>query len=179
MDPARDGRSECRGRILYEDRDVVSDTRYAYRIEASGPDGRQVSNEAWVEVPSRIAFALDGASPNPVSGDLIVAFTLPSAAPASLDVFGADGRRVLHRRLDLEPGRHWVRTARSGEIAPGIYLIRLTQGRRRGPARVGRALESERRNHALVGEYDENRRRSWSSTTLGVHPGLESLDHDR
>jgi hypothetical protein len=117
------------GRILYEDRDVVSDTRYAYRIEASGPDGRQVSNEAWVEVPSRIAFALDGASPNPVSGDLIVAFTLPSAAPASLDVFGADGRRVLHRRLDLEPGRHWVRTARSGEIAPGIYLIRLTQGK--------------------------------------------------
>jgi hypothetical protein len=58
-----------------------------------------------------------------------VAFTLASTAPATLDVVDLGGRRIISRAVgSLGAGRHLVRLDEGSAVAPGLYLVRLTQG---------------------------------------------------
>jgi hypothetical protein len=77
-----------------------------------------------------LAFALEGVRPNPSHGEqLSVAFTLPTSAPALLELVDVSGRRVVEREAgSLGVGRHVVDLAAGRRIAPGLYLVRLTQG---------------------------------------------------
>ena len=77
-----------------------------------------------------LAFALEGVRPNPSVGEpLRVAFTLPDAAPARLDLLDVAGRRVATREVgSLGGGRHAVDLTAGAPLAPGLYLVRLTQG---------------------------------------------------
>ena len=79
-------------------------------------------------VAAELGLARSGA--NPEEG-LVLEVTLPSSAFATLDVFDPSGRRVATRALQsLAPGRHRVALATPGEIRPGLYFVRLSQGGR-------------------------------------------------
>jgi len=117
------------GRLLYEDREVEAGSSYGYRLGIVEDGAELFLGETWVEVPGRFAFALEGARPNPACAGLSVAFTLASTAPATLDVVDLGGRRIISRAVgSLGAGRHLVRLDEGSAVAPGLYLVRLTQG---------------------------------------------------
>ena len=85
----------------------------------------------------RLALALEGAVPNPARGRWRVAFTLASAERASLELIDVQGRRVTRREVgSLGAGRHLV-TFDSPRLRPGLYFLRLAQGR---AARIARLV---------------------------------------
>ncbi|HTM57623.1 MAG TPA: T9SS type A sorting domain-containing protein [Candidatus Udaeobacter sp.] len=85
-----------------------------------------------------VSFALEGARPNPSSGErLEVAFGLPSAEPGRLELIDVTGRRVREAEIGpLGAGRHTVDLTAGRPLAPGLYLVRLTQGRQVRATRV-------------------------------------------
>jgi hypothetical protein len=117
------------GRLVFEDRDVAAGSRYGYRLVALDAERTVLTTEVWVDVPSALALALEGARPDPSPGPLTVALTLPSDASASLELVDVAGRRVLARELgSLGPGRHTVRL--DDRLAPGLYFLVLRQSGR-------------------------------------------------
>ncbi len=77
------------------------------------------------ETPARRAFTLERAYPNPFSGQTTVGYTLRRAAPVTLALYDALGRRV--RLLDLgtqAAGPHQVRLDAEG-LPAGLYLYEL------------------------------------------------------
>ena len=73
----------------------------------------------------RLAFA--GVSPNPAMRDLRVMFELGSGAAARLELLDLAGRRrAAFDVTAMGPGRHAMTIPAAG-LAPGIYLLRLTQ----------------------------------------------------
>src|SRR5262249_54328635 len=97
-----------------------------------------VAGLALVETPplgvpgehARSRLALTGIQPNPSPRDLNVSFSLASGAPASLEVLDVRGRRILSRRVGaLGAGVHTLNVAQGESLAPGIYVVRLSQGR--------------------------------------------------
>jgi hypothetical protein len=75
-------------------------------------------------------LALEGAHPNPAFGAIHVWFTLPSREAATIDVIDVSGRRVLRREVGgLGPGRHFFTLGSSPRLRPGLYFLRLSQGR--------------------------------------------------
>jgi len=120
-----------KGRLRYEDRNVVPDARYAYRLGWSESGAEHFSAESWVDVPVALALALEGAQPNPAIGPLSVAFTLPRAEPATLALLDVSGRQVVARDVgSLGPGRHLIRLGECSCTPPGMYWLRLTQAGR-------------------------------------------------
>src|SRR5207247_10493008 len=74
-------------------------------------------------------LTLTGALPNPARGEIRAWFTLPSAEPASLELYDLAGRWVARRDVGaLGPGRHMVALAPGRR--PGLYFLRLAQGGR-------------------------------------------------
>ena len=85
-----------------------------------------------VEVPSSAAgslgLELGGARPNPSAGEMNVHFTLPDAAPATLELLDLAGRRLWRQDVGaLGVGAHALRVS-PGRAPPGLYLLRLTRG---------------------------------------------------
>jgi hypothetical protein len=124
--------------------DVVSGLYY-YKIcavdvhgNASGFTSLRPSGTSDVGGGATLAFALESVRPNPTRGEpLGVAFTLPSSASARLELLDVSGRRVMEREVGaLGAGRHSVALAAGGRLAPGLYLVRLTQGANVRLARV-------------------------------------------
>jgi hypothetical protein len=118
------------GRVTWTDTDVEPGTRYGYRL-ALGPGGTApFAGETWIEVPRSVRLAIRGFTPNPGSGPVAIAFTLPEREHALLEVIDVAGRRVLARDLGSPgPGAHVVPL---GSLLPaGIYWLRLEAGRDR------------------------------------------------
>lgn len=83
------------------------------------------------------AFVLVGIRPNPVVETMAVAFALPEAGPATLELFDVHGRRVAVRReMDLSAGAHLVPMESRGKLPSGVYVVRLTFGGRSLQARA-------------------------------------------
>src|SRR5262249_27207469 len=98
------------GQIAYEDRDVTPGARYGYRLGYGEEGAERFAGEVWVTIPTGLGFALDGLEPNPAAADLVVSFTLPTDAPATLEMVDVSGRRLLARPLTgLPAGRHTLR----------------------------------------------------------------------
>ncbi len=94
------------------------------------------SSETWVDVPAVLTLAIHGLRPNPAGGEPAVSFTLPTGAPARLEVLDVAGRQVMSREVgSLGAGRHTVRLGSDRSLGAGIYLLRLTQGGRSVSAR--------------------------------------------
>jgi len=100
---------------------------YAQRVQANGQLGGDVTD---VPGEAPLAFALDPVRPNPSRGGaLTVRFTLASAAAASLELLDVAGRRIGAREVgSLGAGRHALDLGEGRRLAPGLYLVRLTQG---------------------------------------------------
>ncbi len=93
--------------------------------------GERFFGEVRISVPVCSGLALDGLRPNPVSGPLLVSFSLPNASLAILDLLDVTGRRLLEREVgSLGAGAHTTRLDAAGTPpATGLYLLRLRQGR--------------------------------------------------
>jgi hypothetical protein len=119
------------GRLQFEDIGVSPGERYAYRLGWREVVSEYFSAETWVDVPVALALALEGARPNPAVGSFSVAFTLPRADAATLEVLDVAGRRVLARDVgSLGPGQHQIRLGECGCTPPGMYWLRLTSAGR-------------------------------------------------
>ena len=82
-----------------------------------------------------LAFALDPVRPNPSrSGSLTVRFSLPTDAPARLDLLDVAGRRIASHEVGA--GQHTLDLGAGQHFAPGLYLVRLTQGANTRTTRV-------------------------------------------
>ena len=81
------------------------------------------------DVPgSDLAFAIEGISPNPaLSGRMTVRCTLPSTAPATVELLDIAGRRLASRALAGVAGPQSVSLGDDVPIAPGFYWVRLRQ----------------------------------------------------
>src|SRR5262249_14706086 len=88
--------------------------------------------------PTSFTFALDGARPNPARGGrMTIQFALPSGAPATLELFELEGRRIASREVgSLGAGRHALEIAQGRSLSAGVYLVRLTQGATERTVRV-------------------------------------------
>jgi hypothetical protein len=122
-------RIEDGDRLVFEDRDVIPGSRYAYRLGYPGGNGEEFSAETWLDIPAALALALEGLRPNPALGELVVAFTLPAGQRATLDLLDLTGRRVLWREVgELGAGRHLLRLEGTERLSAGVYWLRLQQG---------------------------------------------------
>ena len=114
------------GLLVFEDRSVETG-RYAYRLGYASEGGEVLTSEEWVSVPSGYVLALAGFSPNPASGNPVVAFSLASDEAARLLIVDLAGRTVALR--DLRGfGRGSQRIKVDAKLSPGAYWLMLTQG---------------------------------------------------
>jgi hypothetical protein len=118
---------------------------YYYKLSALDVNGNESAFAALGPVGTldvvgdvKLEFALAGVTPNPARGNrVMVDFTLAVADPARLELVDVAGRRVMSRDVGaLGAGRHVVNLAEARALAPGMYLVKLTQG---AHSRVARA----------------------------------------
>jgi hypothetical protein len=85
---------------------------------------------------------LAGLRPNPSRASALrVQFTLPTNEPAQLELYDLSGRRLRTQDVGaLGAGTHVVNLSAGSRIAPGLYLVRLTQG---SASRTSRAVVVE------------------------------------
>ena len=132
------------GTLAYDDASVMPGNSYSYMMVVGSQRGETFGGEVSVAVPGttgvgggRIDFELTGAFPNPAFDRMSVAFTLPSDAPARLELMDVSGRRVLGRDVGaLGAGEHLIDLTTSGRVEPGLYFLRLTQAGRVASSRV-------------------------------------------
>ncbi len=106
-----------------DDRSGIDYDIYAQRVQGSGQLG------GTVDVPADVtlAFALDPVRPNPShGGTLTVHCSLPTDAPARLELLDVAGRRIASREVGA--GQRTLDLGAGQRLAPGLYLVRLTQG---------------------------------------------------
>ena len=124
------------GWLVYEDRAISPSMRYGYRLAYRLGGDLLHTDDAWVEVPA-LQFAIRGLTPNPSAGDPVVAFSLGSGEPATLELYDLRGRLVQSREVGaLGAGSHDVRLGERGRLRAGIYAIRLRQGEHVAVARA-------------------------------------------
>jgi hypothetical protein len=119
------------GMLRVVDHDVVPGRRYGYRLGFMQSGTEVTAGETFVTVPTGARLALLGAYPNPSRGPAVsVSFSLPDAAPASVELLDVGGRRVASREVGgLGPGNHTVALEREASRLPaGVYLVRLVHG---------------------------------------------------
>jgi hypothetical protein len=117
------------GRLDFEDRDVQAGMRYGYRLQILDAGVEVSAGETWIDVP-RFSLALGSLRPHPFTGgDLELAFVLPGAEPALLEVLDVTGRSLSRQRLEGGPRSGSLRLP-SLSLRPGVYSMRLTQGGR-------------------------------------------------
>jgi hypothetical protein len=125
------------GRLAFEDTNVRPGGRYGYRVGLDWDPVERIAGEAEVTVPL-FGFGLAGIRPAPVRDAAArVAFVLSGEGAARLQVFDVAGRVVSARALaGLGPGPHEVPLDAGPHLSPGIYLVRLSEGRRSATARA-------------------------------------------
>jgi hypothetical protein len=120
--------ADASGRISYQDRDVVAGQSYSYRLGANVGAGEIFFGNVTVRTPMGATFALAGASPNPAHGAWSVAFSLPGAGPARLEVIDLAGRIVAQREVGrLGEGSHVLALPETQGVPAGVYFLRLSR----------------------------------------------------
>ena len=123
------------GDLTFVDTAVTPGGRYAYRLSWLEGATQRTTPEVWVDVPVAAVFALRGAQPNPAVGEVVVALSLPDAAPATLELLDVAGRRLGERQV-AGAGPHRVSISEGLALEPGVYLVRLTRAGRSLTTRV-------------------------------------------
>jgi hypothetical protein len=114
------------GYLRFEDRDVTGGQKYGYRLGVLVDGQERFVGEVWVVLPPDVSFALHGLKTNPAVRDIVVAFSLPDARPATLELLDISGRRVVTQEVgSLGPGRHTLTLGAGMSQPPGVYLVRL------------------------------------------------------
>jgi len=114
------------GEMVFEDRTVAAGTTYHYRLGVIESGQESFLGEVTVTVPATAALAIEAVRPNPADREMWVSFSLPLSEPATLELIDVSGRRL--RELTVTgTGRQTIDMAAGVKLAPGLYLIRLTQ----------------------------------------------------
>ena len=122
--------SDESGMLRFDDPEVTPGSRFGYRLGVSGPGGEETYGEVWVTIPANPKFSLEGLRPNPGGRDAVVSFSLSTAAPATVELLDLAGRSVLtHAVANAQPGPRVIRLADYSKLMPGVYFVRVTQGR--------------------------------------------------
>jgi hypothetical protein len=125
------------GRLVYNDTRVSPGTRYGYRLGVMEVGQEVFLGETWVDVPATPELSLAGFRSNPALEDLQIAFSLPDASPARVELLDVAGRRVITREVgSLGAGNHVVTLGDARTLRPGTYVLRLSQGKRSFTARA-------------------------------------------
>ncbi len=125
------------GTAAFTDRDVRAGHDYSYRVSVTAGATVYHSDAVFVPDPGSLQLALFGARPNPSAGALKLAFSLPAAGPAHLEVFDIQGRRRLSRDVgSLGPGLHVLSLTESASWRAGVYYARLQRGGQSRSARL-------------------------------------------
>lgn len=128
---------EAQGIATFTDHGVHQGHDYEYRVSVADGDSTWHSQPVLVAQPTSLRLALLGARPNPAVGSLQLAFSLPAAGAARLEIFDLRGRRCLSREVGaLGAGMHWLTLAEAATLQPGVYFARLERGRESRTARV-------------------------------------------
>jgi hypothetical protein len=115
------------GIVRYEDHGAGPGARYGYRLGIVEQGVERFFGEAWVTIP-RADFALEGLTPNPTTQVARAAFTLPDDTPATLELLDIGGRLLARHDVGmLGVGRHIVDAGAGIDLAPGMYVVRLTR----------------------------------------------------
>ena len=123
------------GLLRFFDADVDSDHVYDYRltleVEGHSIHRGTVHFDFASTLPAGPGFALAGLRPNPArAAQGVIAYELPDAAPAALEMFDLRGRRILRQEVGGVPaGPRQVGIP--PDVPPGLYFIRLSHGGRR------------------------------------------------
>lgn len=114
--------------FLVDESGVPSQARF---VHVSGPP------EAGAGPPGGTGLAIHGTLPQPAVGGLQIWLTLPTHAPASLELFDVTGRAIGEAEEvgHLGAGSHLV-TPRSAPTRSGVYLARLSQNGRSVARRI-------------------------------------------
>lgn len=116
---------EGAGQLVYEDATAVPGRSYEYAlgIEEGGTERR--AGRVWVDVPLAPAFTLRAVDARG-RGPLRFVASVPTAAPARLELLDVTGRRIASLELrGLAAGEHAVTL--ETPAAPGLYWARLSQ----------------------------------------------------
>jgi hypothetical protein len=105
--------------------------RFGYRLVSAGVT---LGEEAWVEIAG-IPFAMR--VENPVRGrSIAVELSLPGPGEATIELIDVAGRRVESLRVTQRTGTLAVTLGAGRALAPGVYVVRTTQGSERRLGRV-------------------------------------------
>jgi hypothetical protein len=105
--------------------------RAGYRLGIVDAGVEGFYGETWVDLQaSNTSLALDPVRPNPSTGEaLTVCFSLASSQPATLELLDVTGRRIVRREVgSMGAGPRTLDLREGQRLAPGLYLVRLTQG---------------------------------------------------
>jgi hypothetical protein len=118
-------------RLSFTDTGVTAGARYSYRLRIVDGGAERFVGETWVDVPTHARLAIAGIRPNPSRRDAWVTFSLANQTHATLTVLDIAGRVIREREVgSLGAGTHQLKLAEGGDLRPGMYLVRVTQGER-------------------------------------------------
>ena len=136
-------RPDTSGWIRWSEPAPAPGSRVGFRLRVSGGGSSRLYGSTWLGSPARAALVLEGVRPNPGAGEFAVAFTLPEASVARLELFDLGGR-CLH-------SEGWPASARARKSCPcgrdsgcgrgstGCGSFRATTPRRRRSSSRGRS----------------------------------------
>ncbi len=121
-----DATAEASGSIRFDDTSVRPGVRYGYRLALGDAGAGDAGDaDAWVVVPA-VALSIRPLR-NPSRDGVEVAYTLPVAETATLELLDVTGRRWVTRRIGGNAGDGIERLAGPRALRPGVYFVRLEQ----------------------------------------------------
>lgn len=125
------------GQVSILDGDVAAGRSFEYALSINSNGSQVLAGEVWVDVPKGTQFAFTKIGPNPSASGFHVSFTLPNAAPATLELVNVTGRLVEKKIVTGGgSGPQVVDLGTSSKLSPGVYWVRLTQAGRTYSQRV-------------------------------------------
>lgn len=128
-------RADGTGLVHYQDAEVQPGVRYHYQLGISVDGQEEFYGLTSVAIPGPTSLRVDGIWPTPVIDRASVAVTLPTSAPARLQILDLAGRVVASRDVSLGIGSHRLDLTEVG-WTPGLYLVRLIQAGQIATARA-------------------------------------------
>jgi hypothetical protein len=132
-----DGFVDQNGGLSISDGDVAPGRSFEYALALTENGSQLMAGQVWVDIPKGNTFALTHVGPNPSATGFRVSFSLPSAAPATLELVSVTGRLIETRNVGrAASGPQEIDLGKAQKLSPGAYWVRLTQAGRTFSQRV-------------------------------------------